>query len=422
MADVIVIGAGMAGVAAGREIARLGLSVSVVEGSDRIGGRVHTIHDFCDGPGEAGAEFVHGVGAETWPDVRGANLTTRVCPQTRNTMFDVGYGGRWLPRILLDPAVWPAFTILGAIRKVKPPDMSAREFVERRGYRGRARVMAAMVLTAHLPGNLDDIGMLGLLEDNVLKLETGVNHRVVEGYDNVPQYIGRDLDVQLGFAVEAVQWSASGVTVRTKGGREMSARAAVSTLPVGVLKSGKVRFVPELPESKRSALEALGMGPVVKILLRFEECFWPKRLAMLACATGPITLYWPVFYGAADAPPVLIAYCTGPRAAALGRLSEAEAADIARKDLHRHFPKADPKIVDQRRIDWAADPMACGGYTFVRPGGTGARARLAAADTGALFWAGSSTATRTIAATVEGAFVSGLRAAEEVRSYLGAGE
>jgi monoamine oxidase len=419
MADVIVIGAGMAGVTAARELVRAGISVCVVEGNDRIGGRIYSVRDFCGEPVEGGAEFVHGVGAETWPDVRAAGLAVRPCPNTRDTMFNVGYGAHWLPFILLHPGVWPMLTILRHLRRHKPPDISGRQFIERRGYRGRARTMAQMVLTAHLPGSLDDVGILGLVEDGVLKLETGVNHRITNGYDRLIEYIARGIDIQRGFTVQTIQWGAGGVAIRSTDGRERSARVAVCTLPVGVLKSSAVRFVPGLPESKRSALQHLEMGPVAKILLRFEERFWPKRLALLGCGTGPITLYWPVFYGMEDKPPVLTAYCTGPRAVALGKVSEEAAAAVAVDDLRAHFPKASPKLAAFRRIDWAADPLVCGGYTFLRPGGTGARARLAAADTGALLWAGSATATRTIAATVEGAFVSGLRAAAEARSLLG---
>jgi len=207
--------------------------------------------------------------------------------------------------------------------------------------------------------------------------------------------------------------------VRDADGRERSARAAVVTLPVGVLKSGNVRFEPELPESKRAALEGMVMGPVLKLLLRFEQPFWPERLSTLGCGVGPVTLYWNVFYRAASHPPVLTAYCTGPRAAALSRLSGDEAVTVVLQDLRTHFPKAAPRLAAARRVDWGTDPMAYGGYTFLRPGATGARARLAAADTGALFWAGSETATRTIAATVEGAFASGLRAADEVQAFLG---
>ena len=68
MADVIVIGAGMAGATAARALARSGLSTCIVEGRDRVGGRIQTVRDFCGAPVEAGAEFIHGVGAETWPD------------------------------------------------------------------------------------------------------------------------------------------------------------------------------------------------------------------------------------------------------------------------------------------------------------------------------------------------------------------
>lgn len=417
-ADVVVIGAGMAGVTAGRELVRAGLSVCLLEGRQRLGGRIHTMRDFCGEPVEVGAEFVHGVNAETWPDVRAAGLAVRPCPHTRDTMFSIGYGAHWLPVVLMHPGVWPTFTILRRLARMKPPDMSAREFIERHGYRGRARTLAEMVLTAHLPGSIDEIGVLGLVEDGVLKLETGLNHRVVEGYDRVAEHIARGLDVQCGFSVDTIRWAPDGVTIRGTDGRELSARAAVSTLPAGVLKSGAVRFAPELPESKRAALQLLEMGPVLKVLLRFEEPFWPPRLSILGCGVGPVTLYWNVFYPARDKPPVLTAYCTGPRAAALSRLSEEEAATIAVKELHTLFPKATPKLVAFRRIDWGTDPLACGGYTFLRPGGSGARARLAAADTGALFWAGDATATRGIAATVEGAFASGLRAAAEVQAFL----
>lgn len=420
MTDVLVIGAGMAGVTAARELARMGFSVVVAEGRERVGGRVYSVRDFCSKPLEGGAEFVHGVGAATWPEVRAAGLAVRACPLIRHTMFNVGAGTRWLPWILLHPGTWRSFDILHAIRRAEPPDISGRELIERRRYRGRARILAEMTLSAHLPGSVDDIGVLGLVEDGVLNLETGLNHRVVEGYDSLPAFIARNLDVRFGFTVEAVEWSAEGVRVRATDGRELSARAAISTLPVGVLQSGAVRFTPELPEGKRAALASLAMGPVLKVLLHFKEPFWPEWLANLGCGIGPVTLYWPVFYGAEEKPPVLIAYCTGPRAGRLSKASEEEAAAIAVHDLCRLFPKADPKrqLTGYRVIDWARDPFSCGGYTFLRTGGIGARRQLRAPDTGALYWAGSATESKPIAATVEAAYLSGLRASGEARALL----
>lgn len=420
MLDALVIGAGMAGVTAARALARAGFAVTVVEGRERTGGRVYSVRDFCAAPVEGGAEFVHTDDAATWPEIRAAGLSARACPLARNSMFNLGGRTRWLPWILLHPGTWSAFPILRQIRQVGADDLSARQFIERHGLRGRARVMAEMTLTAHLPGSIDEVGVRGLLDDNVLHLETGSYHRIAEGYDRLTDYIGRDLDIRLGFAVATIRWAADGVSVVATDGRELFAHAAVSTLPLGVLKSGGVHFRPELPETKRAAFARLEMGPVLKLLLHFRAPFWPRWLTNLGCGTGPVTLYWPVFYGDAGKPAVLTAYCTGPRAARLSNLSEEEAVDVALTDLQRLFPAANPRraLVAARRVDWATDPFACGGYSFIRPGGTGARVPLAAADTGALFWAGAATATATIADTVQAAYLSGLRAAAEVGALL----
>ncbi len=416
--DVIVIGAGMAGVTAARELAGLGLRVRVLEGRHRLGGRIHTVRDFCDAPIEAGAEFIHGTQAPFWPDVRAAGLSVRPIPHTRDTMIELGDGAQRLWRGLLHPETWPAFSVLRRLARVDSRDMSAREFLERLGYRGRARALAEMVFTSHLPGTIDEIGVCGVVADGVLELERGLDHRISDGYDRLVEHIARGLDIELDFTVQTVEWSQDGVTVRAVDGGERWARAAVSTLPVGVLQSGAVRFVPDLPESKNDALRQVVMGPVVKLLLAFEEPFWPKPFSALLCGVGSATLYWNVFYQTTHTSPVLTAYITGPRAAALSNMSQAQTVDIILTDLRRHFTASMPRLIASRVIDWSVDPLACGGYSFLRPGAVGARQRLAAADTGALFWAGSESATSSIAATVGGAFSSGLRAAREVCEAL----
>lgn len=104
----------MAGVSAARDLVGAGLSVCVVEARDRVGGRVQSIRDFCGEPVEAGAEFVHGVGAATWPELRTAGLALRPCPLMRHTLFNVGGGTRWLPWILMHPGVWISCCILGS--------------------------------------------------------------------------------------------------------------------------------------------------------------------------------------------------------------------------------------------------------------------------------------------------------------------
>jgi hypothetical protein len=331
MIDVLVLGAGMAGVTAARELVRKGFSVSVLEGRGRIGGRVHSVQDFCGEPVEAGAEFIHCPDAAILPEARDAGLELRSCPLFRHTMFNIGGKTRWLPWILLHPAVWPSFNLLHSISRLQPPDLSAREFIERGRYRGRARIMAEMTLTAHLPGGLDDIGVLGLQQDGILKLETSPDYRIASGYSRLPEFIGRGLDIRFGVTVQTVRWDQRGVAMQLVDGRELSARAAVCTIPLGVLKSGAVRFRPELPPTKQTALGCVDMGPVVKILMHFRERFWPRWLALLGCGTGPVNLYWPVFYGVEGKPAVLTAYSTGPQAAELSKVGDEEAARAAHR-------------------------------------------------------------------------------------------
>ena len=334
-------------------------------------------------------------------------------------MFNLGGRTRWLPWQLLHPGTWSAFPILHRLARASSPEMSARDFIERHGYRGRARLLAEMVFTSHLPGVADEIGVVELLEDRVLHLLTGSFHRITDGYDRLVDHIASGLDVRRDFPVATVRWRSDGVTVAAADGQALSAPAAITTLPLGVLASGAVEFDPPLPESKRRAFADLVMGPVMKLLLHFKQPFWPAWLANLSCATGPVTLYWPALEGRGT-PAVLTAYCTGPRAARLSLLPEDEAVALVLADLARLFPRVDPRrlLLAHRRIDWTTDPFARGGYTFMRPGGRGARSRLAAPDTAALFWAGAATAGSTIADTVQAAYASGLRAASEVLSFL----
>ena len=417
-ADVIVLGAGMAGVAAARALAGGGTQVIVLEAGGRIGGRIQTFRDFADAPVEAGAELIHGIRAATWTDVRSAGLRVQPVPY-RYSWANIAGCTRWLPVHLIQPRVWRSFDILWALGHWRGGDVSAAAFISSQGYRGAAGELAKLTLTAHLPGSTEEIGIRGLVADGVLHLENGLNSRILDGYDLLPQHVATGLDVRFGQRVVTIAWGPDGVEVTTEGGESFSGRAAITSLPHGVLASGTLRFDPVLPPSKVTAISQISTGPAAKVLLRFDERFWPGRMAQLICGTGPVTLYWPTSFGT-DGPPVLIAYATGPRARALSEAGPDMAPDIVLDDLERLYPRAQPRrlVRDVRFVDFLTDPNFCGGYTFLPPGAVGARGALAASDTGSLFWAGSATAWQPVADTVEAAYLSGLRAAREATRLL----
>ncbi len=421
MLDVIIIGAGMAGITAARELTRAKYSVQVLEARDRIGGRIMTVEDFVDGPVEGGAEFVHGRKAATMKEVDAAGLSLRGSPQMRRTAFNMGGATRWLPISCLHPGAWACAGMRNKIINTEPPDLSARDFMDKHGYKGRGRQLTEMTLLQHLPGSADDVGVLGWIDDGVMDLQNRYNHRIVTGYSSLPSSMAKGLDIRLNTIVEAVQWTAQKVRIQLQDGETLEARTVISTLPVGVLKANSVRFEPELPESKQWALSQLEMGPITKILMHFKQQFWPKWMEMAASATGPVNLYWTVFRNMKDRPAALTGYCIGPRSAALSQNSDNKATEIVMDDLKRMYPGSDPHgaLADIRFVKWGQDPFAVGGYTYVRPGGRGAREKLKAMDTGALFWAGSGTESQPVSELVETAYLSGLRTAREVSTCLG---
>jgi monoamine oxidase len=419
-ADVIVLGAGMAGLTAARTLAEGGTRVIVVEARDRLGGRVHTLRDFADAPVEAGAEFIHGSGAATWGTVRAIGLRVQPVPY-RYSWCRLGNSTHWLPVQLAHPDTWRSFDILWALRRWRGEDTSAASFIEAKGYRGRAGELARLTLTAHLPGSPEDVGIRGLVSDGVLHLEGGLNHRVLDGYDLLPRHLATGLDVRLRQRVTKISWGSEGVEATTEDGVVFTGKSAVSSLPHGVLASGAVTFDPVLPATKVRAIDQISTGAVARVALLFDERFWPRRMAQLVCGTGPVTLYWASSFGT-DGPPVLSAYATGPRARALSDAGPDGAPDIVLDDLERLYPRAHPRrsVRDVRFVDWLTDPNSCGGYTYLPPGAVGARAALADADTAALLWAGSATTWSPVADTVEAAYLSGLRAAHQASAVLNA--
>src|SRR5574341_631045 len=223
-ADVLVIGAGMAGVTAARECARAGLDTVVVEAQDRIGGRIHTARDFCEYPVEQGAEFIHTEGADTWPEVRAAGFETIRCNPADGYVMSIG--GERSPEVFADPSLPRLGDLLGEVEHWDGPDITAAELMARKDLDGVARVLADQMLTLHPLGDADQLGLHGLRDDRVVDLERGCDWRIAAGYDALPAHIAEGLEVRLGWEVAEMRWSADAVTAVSVAGEEIAARSA----------------------------------------------------------------------------------------------------------------------------------------------------------------------------------------------------
>jgi monoamine oxidase len=422
--DTVVVGAGMAGLAAARRLCAAGLRVSLLEARDRIGGRVHTLREpGWPVPVEAGAEFIHGESPAVWDPLSAAGLTTVEvedrhwhAPNGRPEPLD--FDAAWAPIAvqLEDLSGDPPFAEFLRERCPELPDADralALAYAE-----GFNAADARRLSTRWLKESDAAVGQGG-----------GPPWRIHDGYDRLAQWMCDQLDprlveLRLSTAVTAIRWKAGHVEVEClapAGPITLRAAAAVVTLPAGVLRArpgtrGAVRFIPDLPE-KRAAWDALPMGSVVKVALRFREPFWfdaEPELTFLHTPAGPFQIWWttrPVESG------VLTGWAGGPPAEWLTGLDRGAVLELALAELSRCFPIAHERVgellEDWRVSGWQTDPLTRGAYIYVPAGGEDLVLRIAEPVAGTLFFAGEATELR-LTGTVAGAIASGTRAAEEV--------
>src|SRR5436190_8761425 len=285
----IVVGAGAAGLAAARDLSRAGSEVVVVEARDRIGGRVFT-HTGARVPIELGAEFVHGKSPALLQIAHAANLKLHEVSE-RHWYFDAG-------KLSKSHSFWQQIERLIERMKSASSDQSLREFLA--GLRNdNDTKRAADMLTRYVEGfhaaDAERVGILGLVAaseaadsidgDTAFRFERGY-HALMEALQAEAESYGATF--QLKTIAKEIDWSTDSVIVRCRpaGLRdadpfiEFSAAAVIVTIPLRLLQTdpanGGIRFIPDLPVSKKVAINRLVMGTVMKINLLFSERFWER--------------------------------------------------------------------------------------------------------------------------------------------------
>jgi monoamine oxidase len=395
-ADVLVIGAGAAGLAAAAELARAGRSVLIVEARDRIGGRCDTRRlPGIAVPVELGAEFIHGRPEATYSLMQKAGVAAVDSTRTQLLASDRR----------LQPVNMFTHAQTVARRKLKGRDVSFRAFLARQRLPGLTRTLATMMVQGF---DAADPRLASARE--ILDEWTGVSSaqpRPNGGYGPLLEFLARQAKVQLQTVVREMRWKRSSVEVRgTFRGERWSAWAprAVITLPIGVL--------PSLVKEKREALSKLESGPVIRVAMAFREAFWEKEHPGVAFFHSPEAAF-PTFWTPLPMhAPLLTAWAGGPKADRLTGSSEKKLLAHALASVRSVLGNIDEPSGFAIH-DWQADPYARGGYSYVRVGGTGAREDLAAPLEETLYFAGEATDTEQ-SGTVGGALASGQRAARQV--------
>jgi len=432
--DVLVIGAGFAGLAAAHRLTEAGRRVLVLEARNRVGGRVLTDRTLAGVPLELGAQMVHGrhVVTHAWLARRG--LTAAPLPLTQRSRLVVrGQIARY-PWFALPfhPAAGTRATyaglrgIPGRLQALGPPDRSIADFLDEARPAPAARLLVELLHAHTYAADADAIGILGPGEEDRRAPEPfGFrNFRVVEGYSTLAEREAAALGdrVRLGTPVTEVRGTAAGVavTVHPVDGPDRIYRAprAIVTVPLGVLRSGAIVFDPPLPEAKRAAIARIAFADGYAVSLRLRGGTARARLGEFALVWGgTASTFLRPRVGLGEPIEIVTAFTVGREARRRADLSDADLVAATVQEWDSLLP---PGIslgtVEGARVHrWSNDPFARGAYSFLPVGARlSDRAALAAPVGDRLFFAGEATETRGLSATVAGAIETGVRAAEEV--------
>lgn len=431
--DVVVVGAGVAGLAAARELGGAGLSVRVLEARGRTGGRVYTVHDAVHPlPVELGAEFID-VPGQVWDLFRAAGGAAY---RSVRGFWSVNRGrAEPIDFARMEP-------VMERLPSSPDPDVTFAAFLAGlEDVDDEARALAIRYVEGFHGAPIDRVGVawLAQAEEGAAGGGGDVRHQPLGGYDRVPAVLRAEIDargaLRLNTVVHHIAWSRGAVTVhaRSRAGAELPplrARAAVVTVPLGVLQApedapGAIRFDPA-PGGGLDAARALGVAHVVKVVFRFRDFPWDRlegidpeaEAKFFQPEGGRFNVWWTPSPVRA---PVLTAWAGGSAAERM----EAEGIDpvhAALDDLAGWLgidrAEVEAQLEEWHRHDWAADPFARGAYSYVPAGALQAQAELARPVENTLFFAGEATCQEGMNSTVEGALGSGRRAARQALAAL----
>lgn len=412
--DVVVVGAGTAGLAAARTLIENGKSVVVVEAADRIGGRAWTESETF------GVPFDHGC---SWITSANDHPLKSLAADWGFDLLNHDNAGEALfvgDRAATDEE-WRQYD-QGWVAVNRALEQAGAEDID---------VAASTVMPADTP-------FVGVSEAWIGPMDMGVDFKdlstkdFAEGADTPPTYmireglgavvarLGDGLPIQVSAPATRIDWGGSGVSVETGAGT-IRAKACILTVSTAVLGSGAIAFEPGLPDWKQQAIDDLPMGLLAKIALQFSETrlglapndwltYWvPDEAPTEAC----YFLTWPFDFD------IMIGFVGGDFGWDLSAAGTDAAVDFALgevvkmigSDASKHFVKGD-------LTQWANDPLTMGAYAAPRPGRWAARADLARQLGDRVFFAGEAVAGPYVA-TCGGAYLSGRDVAQDVAATLG---
>ncbi len=419
-ASVLVLGAGIAGLAAARALTEQGRSVIILEARNRVGGRMWT--DSSLGvPLDLGASWIHGVNGNPITKLAKQFGVKTVPTDDENSIMFNADGSEhsdveWEETESLFEEIYEEVALM---QEETESDTSLQDAFDAvlSEYDLSDEQIRRLNYYAYLGTSLEygaDMNDLSLWEWDQDEEFGGEEVIFPGGYNQITNGLAKGLDIRLETVVKTIRYGDDGVVVETTAG-DFVADQAVVTFPLGVLKQASVKFEPPLPESKQSAIQKLAMGVLNKVYLRFPEVFWDENVETISYL-GDVLGEWSdwLSFVPFTGEPVLMAFHGGDKGFALENLSDDVIVAGAMKTLQVMFGESVPEPIGVLITRWGKDPFALGAYSHIPPFASGEDydALFEPVDD-KLYFAGEATS-REYPSTVHGAYLSGLAAAREM--------
>ncbi len=412
---VIIVGAGVSGLAAAAYLRSRGVDPVVLESTDRLGGRLKTDRSLSI-PFDEGASWIHKPHGNPITDLaKAAGATTYLTDDENVEIYDID--GSPYEDAVLDEYEFAYQRAIDDLKGSKNKSFEAC-FYEAHPQHANDRLWTYM-LSAYLEfdtgGDLSMLSSLDYYDDEEFE---GDDVIVTNGFDTVASYLAEGIDVRLNTRVTSIDYSGQETRIDSDAG-SFSTDLVLVTVPLGVLKNNTISFSPKLPGKTRSAIDSINMGSVNKFLCLWDSAFWDEDLQYIGftpAVRGKFNYFLNV--GKFTDANALMTFAFGNYSIQTEEMPDSEVVAAIMEHLRAIYGSGIPDPARMLRSKWTSDENSHGAYSYAT---NGARSKLFSAFSKSvdnrLFFAGEHTS-RDYRGTVHGAYLSGLREAKNIAARL----